>query len=146
MAGKMGFNPFYRRPLTVPPKAKEVPYDNDTSGLISEDVQEAIDELKILSGGGGGGIIIPVMPAVSPYSANNSELVAVDASSGPFTINLPSAAITAQRIIVKKLDNVNDVIVTAAGAELIDGDGVYILKFQYESITLISNGIQWLIV
>ena len=37
---------------TVPLSAGNVPYDNTTSGLTADDVQEAIDELA--QGGGGG--------------------------------------------------------------------------------------------
>lgn len=94
----------------------------------------------------GSGTIIPVAPALSPYSANNNELVEVDATANPFIINLPTAVIPGQRVILKKVDDVNPVTVIANGVELIDGNNSYVLKFQYESITVISTGVRWLIV
>lgn len=53
MARKSRFNPLYKTPLTVFPIAKEVSYDNSVSGLISEDVKGALDELSGLTGIGG---------------------------------------------------------------------------------------------
>lgn len=77
-----------------------------------------------------------------------SFLVAVDATGGPATVNLPAAASSANRVInIKKVDSsANTVTVDANAAETIDGGLTAVLTVQWESITVACDGSQWLII
>jgi hypothetical protein len=77
-----------------------------------------------------------------------SYLVKSDATAGPVTVNLPSAASSVNRVInIKKVDaSANTVTVDGNGTETIDGGLTAVLTIQWESITLISDGSQWLII
>jgi len=66
------------------------------------------------------------------------------------TISLPSAVgIEGREYIIKKISGGGagqNVIIDPNGAELIDGATDFTLKSQYEAITFVSDGTQWLIV
>ena len=76
-----------------------------------------------------------------------SFLVKVDATAGATTVNLPAAASSANRIInIKKIDaSANTVTVDGNGAETIDGGATAVLTVQWECITIMCDGAQWLI-
>lgn len=78
----------------------------------------------------------------------NTFLVKADASAGNVTVNLPAAAGAANRIInIKKMDaTANTVTVDGNGAETIDSGATAVLTVQWECITVISDGTQWLII
>ncbi len=77
--------------------------------------------------------------------ASNS-VVTADASGGAFTIAVPTAAgITGRRYTIKKTDSSPNVVtVDPAGAETIDGSSTYGLARQYQSVSIISNGANWI--
>ena len=70
-----------------------------------------------------------------------------DASGAAFTITLPTAAgITGRMYNVKKTDSsANAVTVDAAGSETIDGALTQSLATQYQTITIQSDGTNWVI-
>lgn len=74
-------------------------------------------------------------------------IIWVDASGGPVTVTLLSAAgITGQDMIIEKIDSTfNEVTVAADGSETINGDPSFDLLLQYESIQPTSTGAGWLI-
>jgi len=75
-------------------------------------------------------------------------LLVCNATAGSFTMTLPPAAMVAGRIYVFKRINagVNTITVDAYGAETIDGVANHVLSPQWNSITIISNGITWYII
>lgn len=71
-------------------------------------------------------------------------LYPVDATAGGITITLPPASSWAyKQYVIRKTDSsANVVTVAVSGSDTVDGVGtVLLLKYQYESITLISDGI-----
>lgn len=64
-----------------------------------------------------------------------------DASGGAFAVTLPPAANNSGRIlIIKKTDSsVNNVTVTRAGSDTIDGATTFVLSNQYEYVILIND-------
>lgn len=78
----------------------------------------------------------------------NHRTLTVDASGAARTITLPTAASAKWRkYTVKKMDaTANTVTVDGNGAETIDGAASVVLGSQYESVTVQSDGTQWLIV
>lgn len=88
--------------------------------------------------------------ANSPYTATASdETITVDTSSGAVTINLPAAAsLNGKKFIIKKLSSLTDLnLVTIDGnaSETIDGATTYVLAFHTESVTIVSNGTNWVV-
>lgn len=82
----------------------------------------------------------------SPTSAN--PIAAIDTSAGAVTYTLPSAVghAGARRIVKKITGDANAVTVATTSSQTIDGATTYSLTAQWESITVQSNGANWLIV
>jgi hypothetical protein len=89
-----------------------------------------------------GGVTVDVTTTYTVRSID--EFVRADATAGAFAVTLrPSAdAVSSgvRRIIIKKIDNVASVTITAAGADDIDGASTATLTSQYESVELWPRG------
>lgn len=95
------------------------------------------------------GYLFPVYPADGDYTITlNDSLVTADATAGNITITLRPADECEQKlIIIKKTDaSANTVTVAADGSETIDGAATNVLAAQYDTLKLMSDGNQWLIV
>lgn len=97
--------------------------------------------------------LVNLTTAVSTVSASIAltdlnHVILVNASSSDLTLTLPTASLSSYRqYIIKKIDSSsNKVIISGSNAELIDGAGGKSINTQYQTITLISDGIdQWFI-
>jgi hypothetical protein len=84
--------------------------------------------------------------AISTVTANYTvtvldETILVNAASGAVAVTLISAANTPNRYLVKKIDSsANNVTVTAAGTDTIDGAATKVLSTQWQSVDLVSDG------
>ena len=133
-------------------------YSGDGTAVLSNSVRDMVDALLELHNGDWDTDITLDHSAVSgsqnniwPYqsiAATQNILVTdavttVDASGGAVVADLPAAsAQEGLRLDFKKIDGTgNTVTVDAAGADLIDGAGTYVLSAQYDSLTLISDGV-----
>lgn len=145
--------------------ASAISYAGGT-GMSATDVEAAIDELaneKINSGAAA--IVNADVSATagiehhklkSTVTASNTgftldgtmDLVTGNANSASYTITLPAAASHAGRIYtVKKIDaSVNTVTLDGNASETIDGAATYVLGSQWESVTIVSDGTNWLVV
>ena len=89
-----------------------------------------------------GGVTVDVTTTYTVRSID--EFVRADATAGAFAVTLrPSAdAVSSgvRRIIIKKLDSVASITVTAAGADDIDGASTAVLTSQFASIELWPRG------
>ena len=74
-------------------------------------------------------------------------LIIADATAGAITMTLPPAALVPGRIYSFKRINsgANAVIVDAYAAETIDGNLTHTLTPQWNSVTIMSNGVAWFI-
>jgi hypothetical protein len=84
--------------------------------------------------------------AATPTTATIADdVILVDATVGNITLNLPAVAVASGiQFDIKKTDvSANTVIVTANGAETIDGAVTATLTVQYENITIVCDGIEW---
>lgn len=83
--------------------------------------------------------------ATTTLTSSNTVLE-VDATSGAVTINLPRAGDHASRVyVIKKIDaTANTVTVDGYLAETIDGALTQVLATQWQSLTIISDGTNWL--
>lgn len=103
----------------------------DTTQLANGAVTEAKRERTVAS----------PTTSVNPVTA---DVNLCTAGSGGITLTLPSASGNTGRIIyIKKIDaGVGNVIISGA----IDGGSQKILYYQYESMTVVSNGSSWYII
>jgi hypothetical protein len=91
-----------------------------------------------------GGVVLPFSQKSSTYIIDSSDHV-IECTANTFTVTLPSAAVASGQNFVIKNSGVGVITVDGDGTETIDGDLTQTL-LQYESITLSSNGINWIII
>ena len=74
-------------------------------------------------------------------------LIIADATAGAITMTLPPAALVPGRIYAFKRINsgANAVIIDGYAAETIDGAATHTLAPQWNSLTIMSNGVAWFI-
>lgn len=88
---------------------------------------------------------LPFTSKTSTYTVDNEDCV-VNCTSGTFTVTLPTAVgLTGQYFVIKN-SGTGIITIDGDGSETIDGAATKILAVQYESMTLISNGANWIIV
>jgi hypothetical protein len=77
-----------------------------------------------------------------------SDAVLANATSAAFTLTLPSATASPEKVLtIKKIDaTVNYVTVSAAGSQTIDGISTYALAAPGAYLTLLSDGSNWRII
>jgi hypothetical protein len=95
------------------------------------------------------GNVVPKVFADSTYTALPSDwLIKYDATGGASTVALPTAVgIKGKQYIVKKIDaTANTVTIDANGAQTIDGMLTAVLIGQWDVITLVSDGANWMTV
>lgn len=91
----------------------------------------------------------PLIQTTVSYTLQNTDYtVTCDTTSNDIIITLPDASTVSNKIYnVKKVDNsANSVIIDGNGAQTIDGEETRTIVMQYESITVQSNGTNWVII
>ena len=77
---------------------------------------------------------------------NNNDVVLVNAAGGGITITLPSPS-DGKILYIKKLDSTANIIsIIPSAAETIDGTNQKAITGQYDTVELISDGINWYII
>jgi hypothetical protein len=88
---------------------------------------------------------LPLTNRTSTYVADNEDCV-INCTSGTFTVTLPTAVgISGQYFIVKN-SGAGVITIDGDGSETMDGASSKTLSVQYESMTFVSNGANWIIV
>lgn len=84
----------------------------------------------------------------SPYTTRIGQTVNFNATAGSSVVNLPTAVgLTGQKITVRKSDSsFNSVTVTPFGAQTIDGAVSFVLWTEKESVTVESDGANWVVI
>jgi hypothetical protein len=85
----------------------------------------------------------------SAYTITASDYtIGADATSAGFTVTLPTAVgIPGQAFVIKKIDSsANAVTIGTTSSQTIDGATFYVMGYQYQSVTVQSNGANWLII
>lgn len=91
----------------------------------------------------------PVAAKTTHYTAAAYDsILLVSAAAGAVIITLPTAvANKGKEFTIKKTDNsANAVTIDGNGAETIDGDATRALALQYESLDIISDNANWMII
>lgn len=86
----------------------------------------------------------------TPYTetvTTGQKAVLHNATGASITHNLPTAVGNTAVLTIKKIDaSANTVTVDGNSTETIDGGTTAVLRRQYESITLVSDGTNWVII
>lgn len=99
------------------------------------------------SGGGGGGYTVTSQTAnYTETATSGTKIILCNTTSGAFTVTLPTAVGNTATLVVKKTAGTNILTVDGAGSETIDGGLTAELYEAQESITLISDNTNWLII
>jgi hypothetical protein len=109
------------------------------------DLTQLRQSLDRLYGGG-----LTVLSANSTLTVDNAGDILVSASGGARTITLPAANALGGRPIkmrFTKTDNTANIVTVArAGADTIQGAASEVLRYQWDSLTLISDGVSgWIV-
>ena len=92
---------------------------------------------------------INVLKITTDYTALSSDIfIYAEASSADITVTLPSAVGLDGKVYrIKKIDNTGySIIVDADGSETIDGQTTKIINGQYDSMTIVSDNVEWWII
>lgn len=95
--------------------------------------------------------VMNVVGFATSYALKTASYTITDNDSiigcnGTFTVTFLSAVgLTSRGFTIKNL-GVGVITIVASGAETIDGATTYVLSTQYNSVTLVSNNINWMIV
>lgn len=81
----------------------------------------------------------------STYTASASDYT-IDATSGTFTLSLPTAVGITGQIYVIKNSGSGTITVDPSGSETIDGQTTWTISVQYNSFTIQSNGSNWIVI
>jgi hypothetical protein len=100
------------------------------------------------AGGGGGGYTVTahLTSNYTETATSGTKIIKCDTTSAAFTVTLPTAVGNQATLIVKKLAGTNILTVDAAGSETIDGGLIAEMYEEQESITLVSDNVNWLII
>lgn len=93
-----------------------------------------------------GSVATPITTVRSAYTpANTDRVILCDATSGAFTVTLPSAVgIQGREYIIKRVNsNNNKVNVSAPAGQSIDGGSGMSLNTPYSLVMVISDGANW---
>lgn len=88
---------------------------------------------------------LPFTNQTSTYAIDNTDCV-VNCTSGTFTVTLPTAVGLEGQYFIVKNRGTGVITVDGYGVETIDGLANKLLAVQNESIMVISDGANWIIV
>lgn len=127
-----------------------------SSGFIAGRVYYATDTGKVYYdngsaltaytfGGSGGSPALSVSTKTTTYTITSSDdVILADATSGAFTISLPTAVGWTKRITILKIDSsTNAVTVGTTSSQTISGQSTRILAAQFSGVTLVSDNANW---
>lgn len=87
----------------------------------------------------------PFTNKTATYTIDDQDCI-INCTSNTFTVTLPtSVGLTGQFFVIKNSGN-GIITIEADAAETIDGELFKVLAVQYESITVVSDGANWIIV
>jgi hypothetical protein len=110
------------------PAAGRVAYATDSNGLIAFAAASTLPWTYVAVTG--------------TYAALTTDAV-IDATSGTFTVTLPTAVGVTGKLYDVKNSGTGVITVATTSAQTIDGGTTAVLKRQFESITMISTGTGW---
>lgn len=95
--------------------------------------------------GGGSTTTLPFGNFTSDYTIDNTDCV-INCTANTFTVTLPTAVGVEGQYFIIKNSGSGTITIDAYSSETIDGAASKLLAVQYESMTLISDGANWVII
>lgn len=96
-----------------------------------------------------GPLATPIATKTTDYTITGSDsVILADATTAAFNVTLPTAAsISGRQYTIKRINGgANNVTVNTTSSQTIDGSTSNVLSAQYASVTVVSDGANWLIV
>ena len=87
----------------------------------------------------------PYTSVTATYSVESTDYI-VDCPSGTFTVTLPTAVDITGRTFTIKNSGVGTITVGTTSSQTIDGTTTKSLSTQYQTLTVVSNGANWICV
>ena len=109
-------------------------------GITTDDLPEGVANLYY------GYTVESVTASYTEDATNGEKFVKADATAGAITVTLPTAVGNTAKLHFKKMDaSGNAVTLDGDGAETIDGAATAAITAQYTTLTIVSDGNNWLI-
>jgi hypothetical protein len=96
-------------------------------------------------GSGAASTTLPFTNQTANYTIDNTDCV-INCTANTFTVTLPTAAGVEGQYYIIKNSGTGVITIDGDGSETIDGAANKNLAVQYESLTVISNGVNWLVI
>lgn len=91
--------------------------------------------------------IYPIITQTTTYAVLTTDyMIKGDTTSSAFTVTLPTAVGVSGKAYIIKNVGTKVLSIATTSAQTIDGSTTYALKLQYTSITVASDGSNWLII
>jgi hypothetical protein len=90
--------------------------------------------------------VTSVSTTYSETATSGTKIIKANTTGGAFTITLPTAVSNTATIVIKKTAGAPALTVDGAGSETIDDGATAVINTVYESITLVSDNANWLII
>lgn len=95
---------------------------------------------------GGATTTLPFTNQTGTYTIDNTDCVVNCTGNGTFTVTLPTAVGVEGQYFIIKNSGTGVITVEGDGSETLDGLANKILAIKNESITVVSDGSNWIIV
>lgn len=92
------------------------------------------------------GFLVTDVQTGSYAATSYAEVVLVDPTAASLTVDLPATATNIRKIVKNVSSSLNIVTIATSGTATIDDESSYELSGPYASLSLISNGTDWMIV
>jgi hypothetical protein len=112
--------------------------------IFCTQVRTAIAELYTLVGSVSGGFVMSYTSKTASYTVTDDDFT-IDCTSGTFDVTLLTSVGRIGKVLNIKNSGTGVITVNPDGTETIDGSLTAVLSTQYESITIQSNGANWVI-
>lgn len=115
--------------------------------LTSGEIKELASTDTLTGNIGVDTVISQTSATLSPTQTFGTIVILCNCTSNSITINLPTAVGNTAIYILKKTDSsANTVTVDPNSTQTIDGGSTAVLQVQYESITVVSDNSNWMVI
>ena len=92
-----------------------------------------------------GGIVMPYTAKTATYGIGANDYL-INCTANSFTVTLPTAVGCAGRHYVVKNSGTGVITIDTTSSQTIDGQLTFLLPVQYQSMTFVSDGANWMVV
>jgi len=107
-------------------------------------IESRVEDLEALSGSIDAIYTLPYSTKTATYTITSDDYL-INCTSNTFTINLPTGADIDGRSYVIKNTGTGVITIDAYSTQTIDGNRTIDL-YQYDSVTIVSDGTNWIII